>query len=237
MKRIVAKKLFLFCMVSCAVMLQSCGSSGKKAEVDPTDAAQVTQAAIAAADGSIALTESPVFGTLPSIYARESAATDSVSRFAEVKYDADRETKEKAAEAWSQSLDSVKAHYAALMQKQIDALAGKNVPLQFSGDEFESGTATIGGELNVNEIDVKFDMILARGLGFGEDKGVSFEYIGKDGEVYHTVNGYSKIFNDCYLPDGTITTQTAKGVRWSAVYSLYVPDLENLTAIRASFAK
>ena len=228
-------KKILTSVFAIAVIMTSCGGGGKS--VDPTSTEQVTQASIEAADSAVPLAESPIFGSLPSMYMRQKAATDSVSRFTRVPDDADSETKKLAAKAWDESRDNVAEHYQQLLKQGLDSLAGKDVPIQFYDDEFDEGKAVIGTELRSNEIDITFDMTLARALGFLEDNGITFDMINKDNEVYKTSKSSSKIFPDCYLPDGTITTQTGKGVHWKSTYSFYLPDLADAAVIRVSFTR
>lgn len=228
-------KKILTSVFAFAMIMTSCGGGGKS--VDPTDSVQVTQASIEAADNAVPLGESPIFGSLPSLYVRQDAAVDSVSVFTRVPDDASPETKDLAANAWDESHDNVAEHYQRLMKQQLDSLAGKEVPVQFYDDEFDEGKAVIGTELRINEIDIKFDMTFARKLGFLEDNGVTFELINKDNEVFKTIKSWSKIFPDCYLPDGTVTTQTGKGVHWKSTCSFYLPGLADAAAIRVSFTK
>lgn len=234
------KKTFCGQIAALTLFLISC-SSGPK--LDQTDPAAVKNEAIAEADAALPVVESPVLGTLPSLYERECAAKDSVSvltrnsKLAEKASNGDEKARvrlEAIAEAWRTAYNDVQSYYTNLMQLELNKLAGKEIPLVYSTYDFSSAQAVITSRLNLNEISVDYEIVLARGVSLFEDCGMKFEYLDINGDVIGKASTTNKIWPDTYDNDGVNIVRAKAGAIWKASYRLYIPYAAEMAAIRVS---
>lgn len=222
------------------LFLVSCSSDSK---LDQTNPEALKNEAIAEADAAINLVESPVLGTLPSIYDRERAAKDSVTvlsrnpKLNEKASNGDQKASarlEAIASAWGKAYDEVENYYSDLMKTELSKLAGKEIPLVYSTADFSSAKAVITGRLHSNEISVDYEIVLARGVSLFNDHGMKFEYLDKNGDVIGKASTTNKIWPDTYDSNGVNIVRASVGAIWKACYNLYIPDGAEMAAIRIS---
>ena len=233
---------FTFSLV--ALFLLNACSGGTK--IDQTDPEAVKNEAIAEADAALPAVDSPVLGNLPSIYARERAAIDSVSvltRNSQLQEKASkgdekaRARLEAIADAWGKAYSEVEKYYTTLMQLELNKLAGKEIPLVYSHSDFSSAKAVITDGLHYNEITVDYEIVLARSVSLFDDKGMKFEYLDANGDVVGKASTTGKIWPETYDSNGVNIVSATTGAIWKASYNLFIPDGAEMAAIRVSINK
>lgn len=226
------------------VLFAACSSNDS--EIDLTNPDAIKNEAIAEANKDIPLTESPILGTLPSLYARQQAAKDSTLALTRNKQkelnektnDPEaHETSKKIASAWNTAYKEIESYYKDIMQEELNKLAGKEIPLEFDPSEFTSGRAVITDRLVSNEIYIDYSMVLARNLSHSDDRGLKFEYLDKDGNIIKSTTTTNKVWPNTYDESGTSIVQAIRGATWKANYSFYIPNGAEMASIRISFNK
>lgn len=206
----------------------SCGSN----KVDPTDSKAVVAASIAVAEEAVPMEKSQLFGELPSLSARQSAAVDSVSRFTTLAKDESPEKRDAAADCWMESRKLVKNHYDSLIAVNCADIKGREVPLEFDSALFSEGKATIG-DADGSSVDVNFDCVYSTSISPFDDKGAEIMLLDADGNVLSTAKGDYKFFRMTYLPDGlTSAVNVVPGNRWKTTFGISPRNNANLAKIR-----
>ena len=134
----------------CVAMMVSCG----KENAETTNPDALKDKAIAMAENAVELKESPIIGTIPSIYAQRKAALDSVSKMAKQSFQVinpqSKEEIEKAvAEAERINMaagaakSAIKAHYDSKLQETGKPFIGKEFKSQFDKSQYSAASVKI----------------------------------------------------------------------------------------------
>lgn len=210
--------------------LMACGP-----KVDPTDTKAVSEAAISSVDQDIPLQQSPVLGTLPSLYARLRAGEDSVNKLTIVDENMSREKRDKINNARWDAKELVKDHYAALITKEKSTLINKEIPVSFDSNEFSEGKITVSENLSIGEIKVHVEMVFARSVSTFQDRGGKLELLDSEGNVIRVLTGYRKLLADCRIPGTDLwSVEVGPGKLWYTYFDIDLRDA-GLASIRVSF--
>lgn len=178
--------------VAVMAFFASCGSGS----VDPTEPESLKDYAIEKAEEAVAETESPVMGTLPSIFVRRSAALDTISKIrkeelgkimpqdedevgdALKKVAAIKAAEEKAEEA-------VKAYFDGRIKEKAAGFVGKEFPCKFDKSQYADAKGTIT-KIEDNRVFANVKLTLSAPLAGGAYTSVRYvvyEFVDADGKT------------------------------------------------------
>ena len=173
MKKNMFKSVALMAVVTFwGIVLTSCGGNS-------ASGSSAVKEAISAAESEIALTETPVFGNLPSLFEQKlEAGTILGKHFRELKTeDMDKAVKNK--QLRDEAEKELAAYYNEKIGTAAEALDGKNIKVEFDKSQFTDATVTLKvTEKEMGYFNFVFDATPVKPI----NKEVEFKWIYMDAE-------------------------------------------------------
>lgn len=189
--------------------------SCSKGNADTSNPDDLKTKAITMAENAIDLKESPIIGTLPSIYAQRKAALDSVSNMSKKSFEVinpqSKEEIEKAvAEAEKINMaagtakNAIKAHYDAKLQESGKPFIGKEFKSQFDKNQYSASSVKI---TKFEGATCYAEANLTLSAPLGRTRCVVYRFLDEHGNIVSNGANYNLSDDGNYEAGGKITMQ------------------------------
>lgn len=205
-------------------------ASCSKGNVDATNPDDLKDNAITMAENAIAVKESPIIGTIPSVHAQKRAALDSLSEMTKASFEGiDSQNKEEVEEAVANSekinaaeksaKDAIQAHYDAKIQEMGKEFIGKEFPSQFDKSQYSAASVKI---TKFDETSCFAEAKLTLSAPMGKIRCVVYKFLDKQGNTVSNAADYNLDDSGNYGAGGQITIQISASLE----------NMEKITAVK-----
>lgn len=216
------------------MLLTACSASDKHNEnKDSNDSQEIAldnpetfaERCITLTSEAVKANDDEVFGEYITHSNREHAAyayKDSLTKYSDSYACLSEDKKRQIHNISKEASELIKTHYKQLIDTAIENLIGKEIPLEFSKNEFTSAKATVASyDSYMRNIMVSFDLSLPETRG--KDYGLTVELLKDNEEIYFALITYENLHSFCRRPDGTrLFLRTEKSNHYLANIPIYL---------------